>query len=69
MQQLELDVKGMSCGHCVRAVEKALQEVDGVRVKSVVIGAASVEIDPSRASVGDVIDAVSDAGYEAEEKA
>ena len=69
MQQLELDVKGMSCRHCVRAVEKALQEVDGVRVKSVVIGAATVEIDPARASVGDVIDAVSDAGYVAEEKA
>ena len=68
MQQLELDVKGMSCGHCVRAVEKALQEVDGVRVKSVAIGAATVEIDPSRASVGEVIDAVSDAGYESEEK-
>lgn len=69
MQQVELDVKGMSCGHCVRAVEAALKEVEGVRVKSVVVGAATVEIDPARASVGDVIDAVSEAGYEAEEKA
>ena len=39
----EFNVKGMSCGHCRKAVENALNSVDGVK--------ASVTLDPPVATV------------------
>lgn len=69
MKQLKLEVSGMSCGHCVGAVRDALAGVPGVKVDDVRIGSASVTIDETKAKVSDVVDAVSDAGYEATEAA
>jgi copper chaperone len=65
MKQLKLEVAGMSCGHCVGAVREALAKVPGVKVEDVRIGSASVSFDEAKASVGDLVDAVADAGYEA----
>ena len=69
MKQLKLEVSGMSCGHCVGAVRDALAGVPGVKVDEVSIGSASVTFDESKATVSDLVDAVSDAGYEATEAA
>ena len=69
MKQLKLEVAGMSCGHCVNAVRQALAEVPGVKVEDVHIGSATVAFDETKATVGDLVDAVSDAGYEASEAA
>lgn len=69
MKQLKLEVSGMSCGHCVGAVREALAGVPGVKVDDVRIGSVSVTIDETKATVGDLVDAVSDAGYEATEAA
>ena len=69
MEQLHLEIEGMSCGGCVAAVRAALSRVPGVRVDDVSIGKATIAIDRSRASVGSVIDAVQDAGYDAREAA
>ena len=69
MKQLKLEVSGMSCGHCVGAVREALAGVPGVKVDDVRIGSASVTIDETKTTVGDLVDAVSDAGYEATEAA
>ena len=66
MERVDLRISGMSCGHCVSSVRKALSELDGVQVEDVKIGSASVAYDPERASVQDVIGAVHDQGYEAE---
>lgn len=63
MQSLKLDITGMSCGHCVKAVEKALSALDGVKAESVVIGSATVSFDPALISAQKVADAVTDAGY------
>jgi copper chaperone len=65
MQTVSLDVSGMSCGHCVAAVEKALKGVQGVDTASVEVGKATVTLDPEVASVDEIIDAVEDAGYQA----
>ena len=35
----------MSCGHCVKAVDKALQQLAGVTVDHVAIGSATVSFD------------------------
>jgi copper chaperone len=69
MRQITLRVDGMSCGHCVSSVREALSTVDGVRVDDVRIGQATVSFDPAQVSVGTLIDAVADAGYEADEVA
>lgn len=63
---LRLDIAGMSCGHCVAAVERALAAVPGVRVHRVAVGAASVALEPGTATdaaTDAVLAAVHDAGY------
>lgn len=69
MKQLKLEVAGMSCGHCVNAVREALIAVPGVKVENVSIGSATVAFDEAKVTVGELVDAVSDAGYEASEAA
>jgi copper chaperone len=40
----QLEVQGMSCQHCVRAVREALTAVAGVARVEVEVGRASVEV-------------------------
>ena len=69
MKELKLEVSGMSCGHCISAVREALGNVPGVKVEAVGIGSAAVTYDESKTTVGDLVDAIADAGYEASEAA
>jgi copper chaperone CopZ len=64
MATLELEISGMSCGHCVNAVKSALQELDGVDVRKVEIGSATVDYDPERTSREAMESAIEDAGYQ-----
>ena len=64
-QTVDLDIKGMSCGHCVKAVQGALAAVPGVAVKDVRIGHATVEVDGGATASEALVSAVDDAGYEA----
>ncbi|AKU94953.1 Lead, cadmium, zinc and mercury transporting ATPase [Labilithrix luteola] len=61
-----LDVDGMTCSSCIRHVEAALREVDGVDKIEVKIrdGKVRVEHDASRATLDQMIRALGDAGYE-----
>ncbi|MHB8839144.1 MAG: heavy-metal-associated domain-containing protein [Gemmatimonadaceae bacterium] len=63
MTSLFLTIDGMSCGHCVMAVKKALRTLDGVDIQSVEIGSATVQYDPARYSVEQILDAVRETGY------
>lgn len=65
MSSTTLKIDGMSCGHCVASVKKALERLDGVSVKQVVIGSATVDYDPAVASPEQIAGAISDAGYAA----
>jgi copper chaperone len=65
MQQLTLEVHGMSCGHCVNAVKQALAEVPGVTIQNVSIGQAVVTYEPDKTKTTDITDALADIGYEA----
>jgi copper chaperone len=67
MQQLTLEINGMSCGHCVAAVKQALAEVPGVEVNNVSIGQAVVSYDPATTKLTTITDALGDIGYEAHE--
>ncbi|MBX7223845.1 MAG: cation transporter [Blastocatellia bacterium] len=59
-----LQIEGMSCGHCVKAVESALQSVSGVTVKAVAIGSAEISFNPEQVSRDSIAAALDDAGYE-----
>ncbi len=65
MNTVTLHIEGMSCGHCVNAVNKALNGVEGAKVVSVQIGRAVVETAPDGASVDQLVAAVDEAGYDA----
>ena len=64
MEQQTLQIDGMSCGHCVARVQKALARLDGVHVDQVEIGSARVTWDPDRVSLQRLREAVEEAGYE-----
>ena len=68
MNKLELEIEGMSCGHCVAAVSEALRELDGVSVEGVRIGSAEVSYEPAHVSTEQIVLAVEDAGYSAQPK-
>ena len=64
MDRLTMQIDGMSCAHCVKAVRDALAELPGVQVQQVDVGSATVAYDPDRTPRAELLDAVRDAGYE-----
>jgi len=66
MQRIEVEVTGMACGGCVRAVTRALESVEGVRRAEVSLEEARARVtaeDEVRREV--LAEAVRRAGYEA----
>ena len=61
---MAFSVDGMTCGHCVQAVTKALSAVPGVRVRSVAVGSAVIEASDGSAARR-AITALEEAGYPA----
>ena len=68
MNKLELEIEGMSCGHCVSAVSEALSELPGVNVDRVTIGTAQVTYEPDQVAPEQIVLAIEDAGYAAQAK-
>jgi len=66
MGKITLQVSGMSCGHCEKAVKSALLNVGGVTGVSVTLktGKVDVEYDSSKASLHQLKEAVEDQGYD-----
>ena len=64
MTPLNLTIDGMSCGHCVMNVQKALRALDGVDVQQVLVGSAALSYDPAKRTVEDILDAIRDQGYQ-----
>lgn len=66
MEEITLDIKGMSCQMCVKHVTKALQGVEGVDAVEVNLDAANawVRYDPARVDMEAFKSAVAEAGYE-----
>ena len=65
METMTLKIDGMSCGHCVARVEKALKNLEGVSVRKVQIGSADIVYDPERTPFSRIREALDDAGYTA----
>ena len=65
MKQATLYIEGMSCGHCLNAVTRALSVVPGVRIEAIRIGRADVSYDENTTDPSRLEAAVADAGYRA----
>jgi copper chaperone len=63
MQNLHIEIVGMTCDHCVRAVKNRLSATPGVSVKDVKVGAADIALDDEQTSMSEVEEAISDEGY------
>ncbi|WP_239254430.1 heavy-metal-associated domain-containing protein [Listeria ilorinensis] len=66
MEQQILKIDGMSCAHCKKRVEEALQGVQGVKSAEVSLEKeeAIVSYDASLVQEAELVEAVEEAGYE-----
>ena len=65
-KEIVLDVMGMTCPSCVRHVNAALGDVEGVNNVEVRLrdGKVVVDYDPAQVEVHTLLEALSEAGYE-----
>ena len=63
MKTVEIKIEGMSCGHCVMAVKKALNIVNGIKVEDVQIGKAVIQVDENTDALEKAINAIDETGY------
>ncbi|WP_019244143.1 MULTISPECIES: copper chaperone CopZ [Bacillus] len=68
MEKATLNVKGMSCGHCVKAVEGSVGELTGVQSVKVHLndGKVDVEFDSSVVTLEAIKETIDDQGYDVE---
>lgn len=68
MRDVTFKVKGMTCQHCVRAIQGALEPLDGVNAVFVDLQAGEVRVvyDPDQAEPDAFKSAIEEEGYEAE---
>ncbi len=59
-----LIVEGMSCGHCVMAVKKAVGALNGVMEVEVDLATKKVEVDGENLNDSLIKEAIEDAGYD-----
>jgi copper chaperone len=66
MEQVTLNVSGMSCGHCVKAVEGSVGELQGVNKVAVDLakGQVAVEFDGKLVSLEKIKETIDDQGYD-----
>ena len=63
MEQVTLEIEGMTCQHCVHAVSTRLSKMPGVKVDEVQIGSARIHHDPAVATLDAIEEAIADEGY------
>ena len=68
MQSVSLNVQGMSCGHCVKAVEESVGELEGINQVNVKLEEAIVEVsfNESQVSLDKIKETIEDQGYDVE---
>lgn len=66
-EKIELEVTGMTCGHCESRVSNALLTIEGVKkaVADHEANKAVVTVKQGKADRAALIDAIKEAGYEA----
>ncbi|AWB43190.1 copper resistance protein CopZ [Paenibacillus sp. CAA11] len=64
MQNVKLQVEGMSCNHCVKAVEGALEEVGAAGKVDLAAKTVDVTYDESKLNLDAIKAAIEDQGYD-----
>ncbi|HHW36925.1 MAG TPA: copper chaperone CopZ [Bacillales bacterium] len=66
MQNVTLNVQGMSCGHCVKAVEGSVGQLEGVSQVTVKLAEKQVEItfNESQVTLETIKETIEDQGYD-----
>lgn len=66
MENVVLNVQGMTCGGCVNSVKRVVSAIAGVSQVDVVLetGKVSIAYDPSLAQAEQFTAAIQDAGYQ-----
>ena len=66
MKQTELKVQGMTCQHCVKAIEKNVSKLDGVTEVAVNLANAQVDVsfDEHKTDEAAIRAAIVEEGYE-----
>jgi copper chaperone len=66
MEKATLNVSGMSCGHCVKAVEGSVGELKGVSNVKVHLenGTVDVEFNSSEVTLDAIKETIDDQGYD-----
>lgn len=67
MKDITLAIDGMSCGHCLNAVNQAISSVPGVEIKAVRIGRAELRVPEGDAISDQVKAAIEEAGYKVDQ--
>lgn len=64
-KQISIPVTGMTCANCVSSVERNIKKADGVQVANVNLTTerATIEYDPQKVGVSDVVARIERAGY------
>lgn len=68
MEKVTLNVQGMSCDHCVKAVEGSVGKLNGVNAVKVNLKAKTVDIEfnAQDVSVDKIKETIDDQGYDVE---
>jgi copper chaperone len=68
MENVTLNVSGMSCGHCVNAVEGNVGKLDGVANVKVHLEAGKVDVafDREKVTLEKIKETIDDQGYDVE---
>ena len=68
MKNVTLNVQGMSCGHCVKAIEGSFGQLEGVNQVNLKLDEALVEVsfNESQVSLEKIKETIEDQGYEVE---
>lgn len=66
MSKETLKVSGMSCGHCVAAIEGSVGELKGVQAVKVNLeeGLVEVDFDNSKVTLAQIKETIDEEGYE-----
>lgn len=66
MEKVTLNVNGMSCGHCVKAVESSVGALEGVSLVKVHLEAGKVDVEYNNEAVSldKIKETIDDQGYD-----
>jgi copper chaperone len=64
MQNVTLNVQGMTCGHCVKAVQGAVEEAGAICTVVLVDNIVTVTYDETKVSLETIKEAIEEQGYD-----